>query len=197
MPASGSSCAFLVNANSTLLEPQPKHSFTPALIYKTASPTANLLQLAMKKTSTLALLIAAAALLLPIQSSASSLPLSPLTLGGQKIEAQIAASPADRQQGLMFRQSMPASQGMLFVFEQTALHCFWMKNTPLALTIGFFDERGTLINTVDMAPFDESSHCPSKPARYALEMNQGWFAKHKIKSGSKLAGQPKPTASTP
>jgi uncharacterized membrane protein (UPF0127 family) len=118
-------------------------------------------------------------------------------LGGQKIVAEIAARPADRQQGLMFRQSMPTDYGMLFVFEQTALHCFWMKNTPLPLTIGFFDDKGTLINTVDMAPFDESSHCPTKPARYALEMNQGWFAKHRIKAGSKLAGQPKPNAAQP
>lgn len=131
------------------------------------------------------------------QNTVNSKPnMSPLTLNGQKIIAEIAASPADRQQGLMFRQTMPAMHGMLFVFEQTAQHCFWMKNTPLPLTIGFFDDKGVLINTVDMAPFDESAHCPTKPARYALEMNQGWFAKYRIQSGSKLTGQPKPTSMT-
>ena len=148
----------------------------------------------MKKT---ALFIVCALLTAPLWAqapSANTLQLSPLVLGGKKIQAEIAARPADRQQGLMFRQSMPASQGMLFVFEHTALHCFWMKNTPLPLTIGFFDDAGKLINTADMAPFDESSHCATKPARYALEMNQGWFAKHAIKAGSQLTGQPKPNA---
>lgn len=121
----------------------------------------------------------------------ATLPTKPLTLGGQKIVAEIAATPSDRQQGLMFRASMPANHGMLFVFDEVAGHCFWMRNTPLPLTIGFIDEAGALINTVDMAPFSEASHCPSKPAKYALEMNQGWFAKHKVNAGTKVSGLPK------
>jgi uncharacterized membrane protein (UPF0127 family) len=80
---------------------------------------------------------------------------------------------------------------MLFVFDDVASHCFWMKNTPLPLTIGFIDEAGKLINTVDMAPFDESSHCPIKPAKYALEMNKGWFVKHHVKNGAVVKGLPK------
>jgi uncharacterized protein len=119
-------------------------------------------------------------------------PIKSLTIGNQTIQAEIVATPADRQQGLMFRESMPANHGMLFVFDDVASHCFWMKNTPLPLTIGFIDEAGKLINTVDMAPFDESSHCPSKPAKYALEMNKGWFAKHHVKVGAALKGLPKP-----
>lgn len=113
-----------------------------------------------------------------------------LTIAAQKIDAEIVASPSDRQQGLMFRQSMPVNHGMLFVFEEAQLHCFWMKNTPLPLSIGFFNAKGELINVLDMTPLSEASNCPSKPAKYALEMNQGWFAKHKIKAGSKLEGIP-------
>lgn len=126
------------------------------------------------------------------QSVTASLPIQNLTIGHQKINAELAATPSDRQQGLMFRTSMAANHGMLFVFEESASHCFWMRNTPLPLTIGFIDAAGILINTLDMAPFNESAHCPTKPAKYALEMNQGWFAKHRIQTGAKVAGLPKP-----
>jgi uncharacterized protein len=126
--------------------------------------------------------------------AAAPVKLTPLHIGGANVAAEIVSTPADRQQGLMFRQSMPADQGMLFVFEHTAMHCFWMRNTPLPLTIGFFDDKGILLNILDMKPFDESSHCPAKPAKYALEMNLGWFAKNKLKAGIKMTGQPKPLA---
>jgi uncharacterized membrane protein (UPF0127 family) len=120
------------------------------------------------------------------------LAIKPIMVGSHKVLAEIAATPSDRQQGLMFRTSMPSNQGMLFVFDEVATHCFWMRNTPLPLTIGFIDEAGVLINTVDMAPFNEASHCPTKPAKYALEMNQGWFVKAQIKAGTKVTGLPKP-----
>lgn len=135
----------------------------------------------------LPLLILLSLLLASLPASAA-MPVKPLTIGNQTIQAEIASTPADRQQGLMFRQSMPSNQGMLFVFDTVSSHCFWMKNTPLPLTIGFIDDAGKLINTVDMNPFDESSHCPSKPAKYALEMNQGWFKKNNIKPGMELKG---------
>jgi uncharacterized protein len=126
-----------------------------------------------------------------IHAQTATLPIKPLTVGAHAVQAEIAANPSDRQQGLMFRTTMPANHGMLFAFDESAAHCFWMKNTPLPLTIGFIDAAGTLINTVDMAPFNEASHCPTKPALYALEMNQGWFAKHHIKPGTKITGLPK------
>jgi uncharacterized protein len=135
--------------------------------------------------------LALAAALLSASIAFAKPPIKPLTIGNQTIQAEIVATPADRQQGLMFRESMPANQGMLFVFDDVASHCFWMKNTPLPLTIGFLDEAGKLINTVDMAPFDESSHCPTKPAKYALEMNKGWFVKHHVKNGAVVKGLPK------
>ena len=126
-----------------------------------------------------------------LQAQTTVLPLKLLTVGSKKIQVEIAATPSDRQQGLMYRASMPADQGMLFVFDSAASHCFWMLNTPLPLTIGFIDELGVLINTADMAPFKEDSHCPTKSAKYALEMNQGWFSKNSIKAGTKVIGLPK------
>ncbi len=130
-------------------------------------------------------------------AASAKLPIKSLQLGTQTVQAEIAATPVDRQQGLMFRETMPANHGMLFVFDEVAGHCFWMKNTPLPLTIAFIDEAGVLINTANMTPFNEISHCPSRPAKYALEMNQGWFVKHHIKEGMSVKGLPKVSNETP
>jgi hypothetical protein len=79
---------------------------------------------------------------------------------------------------------------MLFVFEQPAPQCFWMKNTILPLTAAFVADDGTIVNLADMKPQTEDSHCSAKPVRFVLEMNQGWFAKKNLKAGAKLAGPP-------
>ena len=119
-----------------------------------------------------------------------NLPRIEITAGMHRIEAQVAASPQERQTGLMHRKEMPAHEGMLFVFEQPATQCFWMKNTLLPLTAAFVADDGTIVNLADMKPQTEDSHCSAKPVRYVLEMNQGWFAKKNIKAGSKLTGAP-------
>ena len=111
-----------------------------------------------------------------------------LTAGMHRIDAQVAASPQERQTGLMFRREMPHHEGMLFVFEQPATQCFWMKNTPLPLTAAFVADDGSIVNLADMKPLAEDSHCSAKPVRYVLEMNQGWFARRGIKAGTRLGG---------
>ena len=88
----------------------------------------------------------------------------------------------------MFRKEMPQHEGMLFVFEQPAAQCFWMKNTLLPLTAAFVADDGTVVNLVDMKPQTTDSHCSEKPVRFVLEMNQGWFAKKGVKAGSRLSG---------
>ncbi len=113
-----------------------------------------------------------------------------LTAGMHRIDAQVALAPEERQTGLMHRKEMPQHEGMLFVFEQPAQQCFWMKNTLLPLTAAFVADDGTIVNLEDMKPQTLDSHCSSKPVRYVLEMNQGWFAKKGIKAGTKLAGTP-------
>ena len=113
-----------------------------------------------------------------------------LSSGMHRIDAQLAATPQQRQIGLMFRAEMPQHEGMLFAFEQASQQCFWMKNTLLPLTAAFVADDGTIINLADMKPQTTDPHCSDKPVRDVLEMNLGWFAKKGIKAGSKLSGPP-------
>lgn len=116
------------------------------------------------------------------------LPRMALNAGMHLIHAQVAATPDQRSIGLMFRRDMPPNEGMLFVFEQAAPQCFWMKNTLLPLTAAFVADDGTIVNLADMKPQTTDSHCSLKPVRYVLEMHQGWFDKRGIKAGSRLSG---------
>ncbi|MFT3721806.1 DUF192 domain-containing protein [Pseudorhodoferax sp.] len=118
------------------------------------------------------------------------LPRTQLATGMYRIDAQVAATPLQRQIGLMYRRQMPQHEGMLFAFEEPAVQCFWMKNTPLPLTAAFVDDEGTIVNLVDMQPQTTASHCSTRPVRFVLEMNQGWFSKKGIKAGTRLAGPP-------
>ena len=118
----------------------------------------------------------ARAQLAPAGQPQLDLPRATLSIGLHRIDAQLAATPLQRQIGLMHRQSMPTHEGMLFVFEQPAVQCFWMKNTLIPLTAAFVADDGSIVNLADMQPLDEKSHCSAKPVRYVLEMNQGWFA---------------------
>ena len=116
----------------------------------------------------------------------------PLSAGIHVIRAEVAATPTDRARGLMHRPQMGANQGMVFLFDQPAALCMWMKNTLIPLSVAFIADDGRILNIEDMAPQTEDNHCAAKPARYALEMNRGWFAKHGISAGMKISGLPKP-----
>lgn len=111
-----------------------------------------------------------------------------LSVGMYRVQAEVAIDDATRQRGLMFRRSMPDNQGMLFVFPLRATHCMWMKNTLLPLSVAFLDEEGRIINIEDMDPQTETNHCADKPARYALEMNHGWFKQRGFGAGTLLRG---------
>ena len=116
------------------------------------------------------------------------LPRVELSAGMHRIDAQVAHKPAERQIGLMQRKSMPPQEGMLFVFEEPGVQCFWMKNTLLPLTAAFVADDGTVVNLEDMKPQTTDSHCSEKPVRFVLEMNQGWFKARGVKPGFKLSG---------
>jgi uncharacterized membrane protein (UPF0127 family) len=118
------------------------------------------------------------------------LPTVPLTAGMHVIQAELATTPGQQMIGMMHRRSMGANEGMLFVYDEPQRQCFWMRNTLIPLTIAFIDDDGRIVNTADMAPLDETSHCSDKPVRFALEMNQGWFDRRGLKSGSRLRGAP-------
>jgi uncharacterized membrane protein (UPF0127 family) len=135
----------------------------------------------MKKILILALMCIAGGAL-------AELPTVQLSTGMHLIRAEVANSMGTRMEGLMYRKSMPQGSGMVFVFEENAAHCMWMKNTLIPLSVAFIDEAGAIINIADMKPHSEQSHCATSPARYALEMNKGWFAQRGIKAGAKLRG---------
>jgi uncharacterized membrane protein (UPF0127 family) len=111
-----------------------------------------------------------------------------LTVRFFQITAEVADTPALRTRGLMGRQSLPPNHGMLFVFEQPQQQCFWMRNTPLPLSIAFLDDEGRISSMADMQPLSEATHCSHVPVRYALEMEQGWFTKRGIQPGEIIRG---------
>lgn len=110
----------------------------------------------------------------------SGLPRITIAAGDRLIDAEVASTPRQRAIGLMYRRDMPENEGMLFVFEQPAIQCFWMRNTLLPLTAAFLADDGTIVNLADMEPQSEEHHCSGQPVRYVLEMGQGWFAGHAV-----------------
>ncbi len=105
---------------------------------------------------------------------------------GVKIKMEIAATPAEREMGLMFRDSLPENQGMLFVFDREEPLSFWMKNTKIPLSIAFLDRDFVIVDIQKMEPLSETTHISARPAMYALEVNQGFFEKHGIGIGDTL-----------
>ena len=121
---------------------------------------------------------------------AQELPVVQLKAGMHLIRAEVAADYSSRGRGLMHRKSLGANAGMLFIFDAAAIHCMWMKNTYIPLSVAFIDEQGEIVNIADMQPHSEQSHCATRPALYALEMSRGWFAERGIKAGARLGGIP-------
>ena len=108
----------------------------------------------------------------------------PITIGDQLIEVQIAYKDSEMAKGLMFRTSLGEDRGMIFYYHPPKRMGFWMRNTKIPLDIGFFTEDGVLREVYPMYPMDERSVKSRRDdLLIALEMNQGWFAKHGIKPG--------------
>ncbi len=111
-----------------------------------------------------------------------------LKIGAHTVTAEIAATPEARELGLMQRKSLCADCGMLFVFPDAKRYAFWMKNTPLPLSIAFIARDGRIVNIDEMQPYSLDPHYAQDKVPYALEMNSGWFAAHGIKPGARVAG---------
>jgi uncharacterized membrane protein (UPF0127 family) len=136
-----------------------------------------------------ALIAAGLSLWVPsVWAQQAALPTTKLSAGIHLIQAEVANTMGSRSQGLMQRKSMAQGAGMVFVFDELATHCMWMKNTLIPLSVAFIDERGEIVNIADMQPLDETTHCATRPARYALEMNQGWFKKRGVTPGMPIKG---------
>ncbi|MBC3875778.1 DUF192 domain-containing protein [Undibacterium flavidum] len=111
-------------------------------------------------------------------------------IGTQKLEAELALSAEERQRGLMFRESLAENQGMMFQFAHADYYCMWMKNTLIPLSIAFIDEQGKIINIEEMQANNEQTTCAKSKARYALEMNAGWYSQRQIMVGQEVEGLP-------
>jgi uncharacterized membrane protein (UPF0127 family) len=117
-------------------------------------------------------------------------PRAKLTAGMYVIDAAVAANDADREQGLMYRSHLAPNEGMLFVFNENAGHCFWMKNTLIPLSIAFMRADGTITDIDEMQAETTNNHCPTNNGVYALEMSKGWFASKGIAPGERVEGLP-------
>ncbi len=123
------------------------------------------------------------------------LPTMVLHAGGHKIVAEVAATVQTREVGMMLRTKMGKDEGMLFVFNELGYHAMWMRNTLIPLSVAFADQKGVILSIHEMAPQTEDNHQAAGPARYALEMNGGWFTANKVKVGDTVGGlekAPKP-----
>ena len=143
----------------------------------------------MKSRKSFVTVVLLAPILSSINASAQyAIPQIDLTAGMYRIEAEVVTTPEQRATGLMRRAEMPAQHGMLFVFPQEMRHCMWMKNTLLPLSVAFLDRAGRIINVEEMQPQTEDNHCAKAEARYALEMNLGWFKTRGLSRGVQIVG---------
>jgi uncharacterized membrane protein (UPF0127 family) len=128
------------------------------------------------------------ALVANLSFAAAELPTMSLSINGNKLTAEVAMTTETRATGLMHRFSLKPDHGMLFIFAAPQPLSFWMKNTFVALSIAYIDERGRIIDIQDMAPQNEALHPSSGPALYALEMKKGWFRDRGINIGATVSG---------
>ena len=118
----------------------------------------------------------------------SARPVIELKSGSFRIGAEYAFTSASRRRGLQERRVLAANQGMLFIFSGLQRHCMWSQRTHLPLSVAFLTGDGTIINIIEMPPGKDDRFCAAEPARYALEMNAGWFVKRGIGPGDRISG---------
>ena len=130
----------------------------------------------------------AATLAVAASLAQAQLPEISVAVNGHQLTAEVAHTDAARTRGLMHRRMLPENRGMLFVFAETAVHAMWMENTYVPLSVAFLDGNGVIINIADMRPRTRDVHPALRPAKYALEVNQGWFRKRGIGPGARVEG---------
>ena len=106
-----------------------------------------------------------------------------LKVGGEAFDVELATTPEQRRRGLMFREQLGEREGMLFVFEEERTVSFWMRDTPLPLSIAFIDARGVIVHVADMVPYSEAPVPSRYPVRYALEVNRGALERAGVEVG--------------
>lgn len=139
------------------------------------------------KYSRLTKLLLIIALAAPLAQAAQT---AQLSISEYKISVELALTPTEQAQGLMFRRQLDENNGMLFIYKHQHEVCMWMKNTVIPLEVAFIDQSGHIINLAQMQPLRKATHCSSKSVHYALEMNNNWFSSRNIKAGDKVLGLP-------
>jgi len=109
-----------------------------------------------------------------------------MQIGQETFSLEVADTDALREKGLMNRDSLPANQGMIFVFPYRFFPGFWMHNTRIPLDILFIDQDGTVVTIRTMKPMDESTVRPTAPVKYAVELNAGAATRCGVREGDKL-----------
>jgi uncharacterized membrane protein (UPF0127 family) len=133
-------------------------------------------------TATLMIVLTCGAFACPVENERIK-----LSIKGHALFAEVATNPTGHQCGLAFRDELASDRGMLFVYPREQVLRFWMKNTRIDLSIAYLDSEGTILEMHDMQSDDPYRQTIStQPARYALEVNQGWFSKNDIKVGDKV-----------
>lgn len=110
-----------------------------------------------------------------------------LPVGPAVFLVEKASTPKERETGLMYRTKMAENEGMIFIFERDEHLSFWMKNTPLPLSIAYISSEGEIKEILDMQPQSEASVPSTWAVRYALELNQGAFARAGVKVGDRIS----------
>ena len=118
----------------------------------------------------------------------AEMPVRQLSISRHTFSVEVAHTEPARIQGLMFRQSLGENDGMLFVFSHPERYSMWMMNTDIPLSVAFLDEKGVILNIADMMPRTATAHSSAGAAKYALEMNLGWFASRNVRPGQRIAG---------
>ncbi len=121
-------------------------------------------------------------------SASAEIPTIHLKVSGYTLSAEVSYKKESRIRGLMYRSFMDKNSGMLFVFPEAIRHSVWMINTYIPLSIAFLDKNGIILNIIDMLPHTRTEHTAASEAKYALEMNLGWFSAKNIKAGKKITG---------
>ena len=124
----------------------------------------------------------------PKGSPQPKLPTVKLWVGTNQVTAEIASTQQQIQTGMMFRTNMAEMDGMIFVFPQPNQVAFYMRNTLIPLSCAYIDPEGTILETFEMQPLNETA-IPSKShqVQYVLEMKQGWFTRHNIRPGMAIS----------
>lgn len=124
----------------------------------------------------------------PAKAQDAQLDVVPLFISGNTLLAEVANTRSSRMQGLMNRKTLDENRGMLFVFPSVGRYSMWMQNTYIPLSVAFINEQGVILNIKRMEPLTKTVHSSLGDAKFALEMNAGWFARREIKAGDQVKG---------